>query len=246
MPASPIRPVAARSAVLSLLIGAEVAELSARELVAGGGLVGVAESTVRAALSRMTAAGDLARTTDGYRLSDRLRERQRRQEDAVHPRRVDRAGGWAGDWEMFTVTAAGRPADERAELRSRLQGLRLAELREGLWLRPANLELEWTEEVLVLGERFVARPARSADELVALLWDLDAWAATARSLLEATRTDDPARRFAACITSARHLLADPVLPVALLPRDWPGEALRAEHLAYRAWLQEMRRAAAGG
>ncbi len=51
-------------------------------------------STLRAALSRMVAAGDLRRTDNGYRLSDRLLERQRRQDESVQPR----TRPWDGDW----------------------------------------------------------------------------------------------------------------------------------------------------
>ncbi len=34
----------------------------------------------------------------------------------------------------------------------------------------------------------------------------------------------------------RHLLTDPVLPPALLPADWPGEALRTGYAGYRREL----------
>ena len=78
--ANALRPVSARSALLGLLMSAEVPTLSARELVAGGRLVGFSETTVRVALSRMVAADDLVRTADGrYQLSERLSHRQRRQ-----------------------------------------------------------------------------------------------------------------------------------------------------------------------
>ena len=46
---------------------------------------------------------------------------------------------WGGEWEMVVITATGRGPAERADLRSRLTALRLAELREGVWLSPANL-----------------------------------------------------------------------------------------------------------
>lgn len=131
-----LRPLSARSVVLSLLLGTHPPELPAREL---GRLVesfDLGGSTLRAALSRMVAAGDLRRTDNGYRLSDRLLERQRRQDESVQPR----TRPWDGDWELVAVTATGRGPAERAELRTRLTALRLAELREGVWLRPANLD----------------------------------------------------------------------------------------------------------
>lgn len=236
-----LKPVSTRSALLTVLLGAEVATLSARELVTVGSLLGFAEPTVRVALSRMTAAGDLVRGDDAdYRLSDRLLERQRRQDQAVHPR----TRAWRGQWEVVVVTATGRSAAERAELRAELTGLRLAELREGVWTRPANLRLDWPASVDDVVTRFTGRPVDEPAALAADLWDLDAWAATARALLDATDTADPVLRFTACATSGRHLLADPVLPSELLPADWPGDDLRESHLAYRQWLIEMRQSLA--
>ncbi len=73
------------------------------------------------------------------------------------------------------------------------------------------------------------------------LWDLQSWARSARELLAATDTTDPVLRFTACATSGGHLLTDPVLPAELLPRDWPGDELRAGHVAYKQWINDMRR-----
>ncbi|HWD06360.1 MAG TPA: PaaX family transcriptional regulator C-terminal domain-containing protein [Amycolatopsis sp.] len=240
--AADLRPVSARSAVLGLLLGAEVEALTARELVAGGQIVGFAESTVRVALSRMTAAGDLERTDEGgYRLSERLLRRQRRQAAAIHTRPKD----WNGGWDMFVVTASGRTAADRAALRSTLADLRLAELREGVWLRPANLDLEWPEDIDTLGERLTTQTARDPAGLAARLWDLTGWADRARALLAAADTTDPVLRFTACATSVRHLLDDPLLPGELLPEDWPGSELRQSHLRYNEWLIETRRSITG-
>ena len=237
MSKSLLKPVSTRSALLTVLLGAEVASLTARDLVACGSLLGFAEPTVRVALSRMTAAGDLVRDqAGGYRLSDRLLERQRRQDQAVHPHTL----AWRGQWEVVVVTASGRSAAERAELRAVLTGLRLAELREGVWTRPANLRLDWPAPVDGVATRFTGRPVDEPATLVTGLWNLDGWATTARALLDATDTTDPVLRFTACATSGRHLLADPVLPAELLPENWPGEELRESHLAYRQWLIEMR------
>ncbi|OSP39689.1 PaaX domain-containing protein, C- domain protein, partial [Streptomyces sp. 13-12-16] len=44
----------------------------------------------------------------------------------------------------------------------------------------------------------------------------------------------------------RHLLADPVLPPALLPADWPGDALRSAYGGYRRELTGEARSRAGG
>ncbi|MFF4274381.1 PaaX family transcriptional regulator C-terminal domain-containing protein [Streptomyces sp. NPDC001536] len=228
-----LRPLSARSVVLSLLLGAHPPELPVKELVRRVEPFGVGGSTARAALSRMVAAGDLRRTDTVYRLSDRLLERQRRQDDAVHPR----TRAWDGDWEMLVITATGRGPAERADLRTRLTALRLAELREGVWLRPANLRRPLPDDLDQVAERCTARPDRPAGELAATLWPLDAWSATGRALLaHAARADRPADLFAAFAAVVRHLLADPVLPDELLPESWPGQALRAAYTTYRREL----------
>lgn len=238
-----LRPLSARSVVLSLLLGTHPPELPAKEI---GRLLegfGVGGSTLRAALSRMVAAGDLRRTEGGYRLSDRLLERQRRQDESVRPRtRV-----WDGDWELVLITATGRGPAERADLRTRLTGLRLAELREGAWMRPANLERPLPAALDEVAERCTARPGRPAGELAARLWPLDAWSGTARALLgHIGGAAGPADRLAVFAAVVRHLLADPVLPPALLPADWPGEALRAAYAGYRRELTGEVRSRAGG
>jgi len=229
-----LRPLSARSVVLSLLLGTHPPELPVRDLLRAVEPLGVAGSTLRAALSRMVAAGDLRSTDAVYRLSDRLLERQRRQDIAVHPE----TRPWGGDWEMTVVTATGRGPAERAELRGRLTALRLAELREGVWLRPANLLRPRPDELGAVARHFTTRPEESARQLAWNLWPLESWAKTAEALLariDAT-ADRPADRFTVLAAVVRHLLADPVLPPELLPADWPGPALRAEYTTRRREL----------
>lgn len=223
-------PLSARSVVLSLLLGTHPPELPVKELVRAVEPFGVGGSTLRAALSRMVAAGDLRRTDAVYRLSDRLLARQRRQDEAVQAR----TRAWDGDWELVVITATGRGPAERADLRTRLTALRLAELREGVWLRPANLSRPLPDDLEQVAQSYTARPDLPARELAAQLWPLDTWAATARSLLaQVAEAHRPADRFAAFAAVVRHLLADPVLPPELLPEGWPGARLRAAYAAYQ-------------
>ncbi|MEU7406804.1 PaaX family transcriptional regulator C-terminal domain-containing protein [Streptomyces sp. NPDC044948] len=224
------RPLSARSVVLSLLLGTHPPELPARDLVRLVEGFDVGASTARAALSRMAAAGDLRRTDQGYRLSERLLERQRRQDEAVRPH----TRAWDGDWETLVITATGRGPAARAELRTRLTGLRLAELREGFWLRPANLDRPLPAALDRVAERLVSRPGTPARELAARLWPLGEWSDTAQALLaHAGRSRSPADRLTAFAAVVRHLLADPVLPAELLPPGWPGAALRDAYAAYQ-------------
>ncbi|MEV6113928.1 PaaX family transcriptional regulator C-terminal domain-containing protein [Streptomyces sp. NPDC052109] len=228
-----LRPLSARSVVLSLLLGAHPAELPVRDLVRLVEPFGVGGSTLRAALSRMVAAGDLRRTDAVYRLSDRLLARQRRQDAALRP--ATRA--WDGDWEMVVITATGRGPTERADLRARLAALRLAELREGVWLRPANLDRTLPDTLDSVARTFTARPDGPPLDLVTRLWPLDDWAAVARTLLARTgAARSPADRLTAYAAAVRHLLTDPVLPTGLLPDAWPGEALRTAYAGYQREL----------
>ena len=237
-----LRPLSARSVVLSLLLGTHPPELPAKDLVRGVEPFGVGGSTVRAALSRMVAAGDLRRTDGVYRLSDRLLERQRRQDDAMSPD----TRAWDGDWQMAVITATGRGPAERAELRTRLTALRLAELREGVWLRPANLRRALPAGLDQVAQRYTARPERPPHELAAILWPLDAWAGTGHALLaHVARVRRPSDRFTAFAAVVRHLLADPVLPSELLPPDWPGAGLRDAYADYRRELARDVRAREG-
>nr|WP_107911756.1 PaaX family transcriptional regulator C-terminal domain-containing protein [Streptomyces chartreusis] len=237
-----LRPLSARSVVLSLLLGLHPPELPVKDLVSSVEPFGIAGSTLRAALSRMTAAGDLRRADTVYGLSDRLLERQRRQDDAVHPG----TRTWGGDWEMVVVTATGRGAAERAELRTELTRLRLAELREGVWLRPANLRRALPAGLDQVTQHYTARPERPPHELAASLWPLEAWAGTGHALLaHVARARQPSDRFTAFAAVVRHLLADPVLPGELLPPDWPGAALREAYADYRRELARDVRAREG-
>lgn len=224
-----LRPLTARSVVLSTLLGHHPPALPARALVRVGELFGTGEGAVRTALTRMVAAGDLEQRDGAYRLTERLLARQARQDDS----RAPRTRPWDGGWEIAVVTTDRRPAAGRAALRQAMAALRLAELREGCWLRPANLVRDRpavvTEQcALLTGAAPEGDPAR----LAAALWDLDAWALRARALESALRRDRGeglAQRFTVSAAVLRHLLADPVLPAALLPADWPGDRLRRHY-----------------
>ena len=222
----------ARSVVLSVLLGAHPAWASASELVRLTADFGIKEPTLRVALTRLVGAGDLVRSADGYRLSERLLARQRRQDDALDPR----LRAWDGTWTTLVVTSVGTDARTRALLRSTLQDKRFGELREGVWMRPANLELDLTD---ALRNRVRVLQARDDDPvgLTARLWDLPAWVVSGHRLLaEMSAAGDVPRRFAAAAGMVRHLLTDPVLPEELLPDDWPGAQLRS---AYQDFATEL-------
>ena len=226
----------ARSVVLSVLLGAHPAWATAAELIGLTTDFDLKETTLRVALTRMVGAGDLVRSADGYRLSDRLLARQRRQDDALWPRRRS----WDGTWTTLVITSVGVDARSRAGLRKQLQDSRFGELREGVWLRPDNLQ---PGPAAAIGER--ARVLHSVDDapeqLARQLWDLPAWAATATDLLAGmAAADGVPTRFMIAAGMVRHLLTDPVLPEDLLPRNWPGDALREAYTEFAAELTARR------
>lgn len=240
LPEATLRPLSARSVVLSLLLGSHPPELPVAAMVRGVEQFGISDATLRVALTRMVAAGDLNRTDTTYRLADRLLERQRRQDEALLPRTT----AWHGEWEVAVVTTVGRGPTERAELRADLSRLRLAQLREGVWMRPANLCLPWPDHLTGLVQRFTARPDERPDVLVRTLWTLDTWTGKARELLDLFRSAaQPAERLAAAAAMVRHLGTDPALPAELLPAGWPGETLRTTYAEYQAELIDLVRRA---
>lgn len=226
----------ARSVVLSVLLGAHPAWASAAELIRLTADFDIREPTLRVALTRMVAAGDLVRSADGYRLSDRLLARQRRQDGAIDPR-VRR---WNGEWAMLVITSVGVDARSRAIMRTTLHDKRFGELREGVWMRPANLDVELPADV---ADRARMLSARDADPvgLAGRLWDLPGWAGRGRELLtDMTRAPDVPGRFTAAAGIVRHLLTDPMLPSDLLPDAWPGDELRRAYQDFAAELAARR------
>ncbi|MFF2084552.1 PaaX domain-containing protein, C- domain protein [Nocardia sp. NPDC058176] len=227
-----IRPVSARSALIRILIAADSPTMTAREICAATTAVGYPEATVRVAVSRMVAAGDLLRERRAYTLTPGLRARRT---ELAAPHTVT----WNGDWEQVLVTATGRPAADRAALRTTLLSLRLAELREGVWMRPANLVRAWPSGLDDTTYRLRTHPVDDAVALTRRLWPLDEWSARARTLLDAIDNPDTTAKFAAVCAGLDHLTTDPVLPAELRPTEWPTDLLRTTTAAYLTWFREL-------
>jgi len=233
-------PLTARSVLASALLGEDPPELPVAHLVHLAGLFGINPNRSRVALSRMVASGEAV--TDGsgrYRLAGKLLERRTRQDDSL----AGRSRAWSGGWHLVVVTTTGSTAEQRADRRRRLRSARLAEQRDGVWLRPDNVDLRpdpaGDPDLAV----YLATPTGDPEELAASLWDLPVWSDHAVSLLDQLRTtatrgpDDLAPGFTLSAAVLRHLQADPLLPSELLPSDWPGSSLRQ---AYREWDRRYR------
>lgn len=248
--AEPPAPLTARSVLASALLGMDPPELPVAQLVRLTSLFGIGENRARVALSRMVASGEA--TSDGagrYRLAGHLVARQSRQSAS----RAGVTAAYDGEWWLAVVTTTGSSAEVRGARRRTLSYGRLAELREGVWMRPANLAVQLPDPLGDDVELMTARPEDAA-ALAQRLWDLPAWAGRARGLfgeLQALTPDRPealAPGFELSAAVLRHLQADPLLPLELLPADWPGTALRATYdrwdARYRATLSEWSRAGA--
>jgi phenylacetic acid degradation operon negative regulatory protein len=233
------RPLSARSVMASLLLGRRPPEAPVADLVRWCALFGITEGTARVALHRMTVKGDLVATDGRYRLAGRLAGRQARQETSLTPRVRE----WDGGWRVAVVVATRRDASTRAGLRDAMRRLHFAEWREGVWLRPDNLELTVPAVVRRQCEWLAARPDDDPVVLADRLFHPQRWARRAAGLRArlATMTDGLddrapellAEAFVAGAAALRHIGGDPLLPGALLPSDWPGPALRAEYTRYQ-------------
>jgi phenylacetic acid degradation operon negative regulatory protein len=214
-------------------------QLPVAQLVRLTGLFGISENRARVALSRMVAAGEA--TTDGagvYRLAGHLADRQSRQSAS----RSGQTASYSGQWHLVVVTTSGSSPEVRTNRRRALGYARLAELREGVWLRPANLAVAIPPASANDLELMTAHPS-DPERLAGQLWDLVGWATVAHQLMgrmAALTPDRPealAPGFELSAWVLRHLQGDPLLPDVLLPTDWPGAQLRAD---YDAWDMQYR------
>jgi phenylacetic acid degradation operon negative regulatory protein len=247
-----IRPLGARSVIASTLLGADAARMPVERLVRAGALFGIADGAIRTALWRMASAGELIAENGLYELGGRLLARQRRFSDNAAARRR----AWDGTWEIDIVEPGPRSASARQDLRVAARALHLAELREGVWLRPDNLDpARSPEHRATLDTQCFRLVGATAPETVSeRLFDTPRWASGARALIDALDDashppdelgpGDLAAGFRLSIAVVRHLDADPLLPDELLPAAWPGADLRDRYADYHrgyerrfaAWL----------
>jgi len=227
----------------SLLLGSPGLRLPVGPLVRAAGKFGVAEGSARTALSRMVDRSEVTMADGWYELTGRLAERGARQ----FASRVTPRPDWDGQWITVLIAAERRAAPERASFRMEMVDARFAELRPGVWLRPTNLGVPVTGDDCVV----VTGTVDDDRALAGRLWDLAGWADLGRVLRDGLpsaarglRREDVASRVRAFEAGARvlrHLVTDPMLPAELLPRHWPGPALRAAYDEYEAAFRDSMR-----
>lgn len=256
-PHADVRPFTARSVIASTLLGTHPPSMAVEALVRSGALFHLAAGTVRVALSRMVAAGELTTDNGRYALAGHLLVRQTRQDESRRGLAPD--SPWDGRWEVAVIDTDARSAADRLALRSAMGRLRLAELREGVWMRPSNLDAERHGDARATALQacrwFTAEPETEPAELASRLWDLSGWQAGAEALIDEIASLSPQLRrsdpdalpsgFTLNAAVLRHLQGDPMLADALLPRRWAGDRLRARferfdhsfNQVWRTWIR---------
>ncbi|MDT5148149.1 MAG: phenylacetic acid degradation operon negative regulatory protein [Mycobacterium sp.] len=246
------RPLSARSVLASALLGSDYGRLTVAELVAIASLFGISAGATRTCLWRMVTEGELTGEDGSYALAGRLLERRHRVDDAA---RIDdtAARRWDGSWELAIVSLERRPAAHRLELRKAASALHLAELREGVWVRPDNLDPQRLPASRAVLDRqctdFHGATTDIAAEKVRSLFGADEWTVDAEALIEAMTApleqgvrDDSTKgfadEFALLIAAVRHLQIDPLLPVEIVGDDWPGHRLRMTYRRFDAAFKQ--------
>jgi phenylacetic acid degradation operon negative regulatory protein len=217
------------------------------ELIRLMGAVDVDPQSVRSAVSRLKRRGLLVPErvagAAAYGLSEDARQLLADGDRRIYGRPVDSPGG---DWVLAVFSVPESERHKRHLLRSRLARLGFGTAAPGVWIAPGHLEGEARHTLRRLGlESYVDLfggahlgfdPTATA---VRRWWDLDDIAALYRGFLDTYEPlwhawsrrpgDDPPaeeafRDYLRTLDAWRRLpYADPRLPKALLPADWPGD-----------------------
>jgi phenylacetic acid degradation operon negative regulatory protein len=238
------RPLTARSAVASLLLGMHPPRMASQRLVQWCALLGIAPGTTRVALSRMVERGELFWVDGTYELAGRVRSRQAAQDWSLEPQLQE----WDTRWSLAVVTREARAASARAAFRNAMRRARYAEVREGCWTRPDNLpRASAPDDVWEIVDAqcswWSGRPENGERTLTDELFAPRAWADRARDLLarlahatERLRAGDTgalADGFIVGAATLQHVRNDPLLPREVLPGRWPGNELRDAYRKYQ-------------
>ena len=193
-------------------------------------------SVVRTAMSRLTADGWFERSKVGRNSFYRLVKKGRQTFDIATKHIYDPPpSDWTGRFELLLIGNGGDRDASREALRNAGFGSPLP----GVWIAPSGVPVP--EEAARAIRLEVSAEDESGRRLSGESWPLDR---TAGAYLKFIKTFEPLRAwsgkrdalteadaFTARILLIHHyrrvVLRDPLLPAALLPKDWPGRAARA-------------------
>jgi phenylacetic acid degradation operon negative regulatory protein len=191
---------------------------------------------VRTAMSRLASDGWLERSKIGRNSFYRLVENGRQTFDIATKHIYDPPPSeWTGRFELLLIGNAG----DRDASREALKNAGFGSPLPGVWVAPSGVPVPDEASRAVRLE--VSAEDESGRRLLAESWPLDRMA---DAYLKFMKTFEPLRNwierraalaegdaFTARILLIHHyrrvVLRDPLLPVALLPKDWPGRAARA-------------------
>ncbi len=193
-------------------------------LIEVGAALGLSETLIRTAVSRLVAAGQLEGERDGRRSYYRLAGAMR-QEFSAAARLLYGPARPVADWMIHQL------ADPPEDL---LREAALARIGPDLYIRPAH------PGIALPGLAFRATPEQGAAALpgwASALWPLEALAGEYRAMIGHFAPLDAALAAGAALSPEAALVArlllvhghratllrDPRLPRAALPADWPGE-----------------------
>jgi phenylacetic acid degradation operon negative regulatory protein len=197
--------------------------------------IDVDSSVVRTAMSRLTADGWFEREKVGRNSFYRLVQRERLTFD-IATRHIygAPASDWTGRFELLLIAGG----EDRDAAREALKNAGFGSPLPGVWVAPSGVPVP--EEAAGAIRLEVSAEDDSGRRLLSESWPLGR---TADAYLKFMKTFEPLRAwlgknevapedaFTARILLIHHyrrvVLRDPLLPMALLPKDWPGGAARS-------------------
>ena len=192
-------------------------------------------SVVRTAMSRLAADGWFERERVGRNSFYRLVQKGRLTFDIATRHIYDSPpSDWTGRFELLLIGNG----EDRDASREALKNAGFGSPLPGVWIAPSGVPVP--EEAANAIRLEVSAEDDSGRRLLSASWPLERTAdaylkfmktfAPLRALLERDTLSD-ADAFTARILLIHHyrrvVLRDPLLPMALLPKDWPGRAARA-------------------
>ena len=196
--------------------------------------IDVDSSVVRTAMSRLTADGWFEREKVGRHSFYRLVQRERLTFDIATKHIYGApASDWTGRFELLLIANG----EDRDASREALKNAGFGSPLPGVWVAPSGVPVPKEAKGAIRLE--VSAEDDAGRRLLSESWPLDR---TADAYLKFMKTFEPLRAwlakqeaspadaFTARVLLIHHyrrvVLRDPLLPVALLPRNWPGGAAR--------------------